>query len=351
MNRTIKAAVLHGIEDLRIEDVPMPAVERDDDVLVKVDSVGVCGSDVHYYRHGRIGDWVVKSPLILGHECAGIVEEVGAGVKGLRPGDRVALEPGVPCGRCRFCRSGRYNLCPDVEFMGTPPVNGAFTEYVVHPASFTYPLPDNVSLAEGAMLEPFSVGMHACATGGVQPGHTVAVLGSGPIGLVILQAARAYGASLAVAVDIVDFRLDMARKLGATHTVNAGDTDPVEAISEITGGDGADVVFEAAGAEQTARQTVDMVRRAGTIVMVGMGTAREVPINIFRMMAGEVQLKPIRRYANTYGPAIRMVAAGAVDLRSMITGEYPFDRVEEALTLGQREPETTIKTMVKVTQT
>src|SRR5512141_2535439 len=183
----MQTAVLHRAHDLRLEERPIPR-PGPDEVLVAIRAVGVCGSDVHYWHEGRIGDFVVQAPLVLGHECAGVVVESGAEVTSLAPGDRVALEPGVPCRRCPACKSGRYNLCPDVIFMATPPVDGAFAQYVVHPADFAYRLPDHASLEEGALLEPLSVGIHAARRAGVGLGDTVLVGGAGPIGLTALLA-------------------------------------------------------------------------------------------------------------------------------------------------------------------
>jgi L-iditol 2-dehydrogenase len=346
----IKAAVLHGIGDLRIEDVPMPAIKNDQDVLVKMAAVGVCGSDVHYYTHGRIGDWVVEQPLILGHESAGIVVEVGSAVTHLKVGDRVALEPGIPCGTCRVCRIGRYNLCRDVLFLATPPVNGAFVEYLVHHAQYTYRLPDSMSLEEGAMLEPLAVGMHATARGEVGGGDSVAILGCGPIGLMTLQAARAQGASLSIAVDLVENRLELARKLGATHTINAKNEDVVRKVEEITAGEGVDIVFETAGTGATVSQTVDVVRTGGTIVPVGLGGDDMVPLNVIKMVVNEIRVVPINRYANVYQRAIPLVADGRIDVKSLITGERPLAEVKDALNLSIKEPESTMKTMIKIPQ-
>ena len=188
MAESNRAAVLHAVNDLRIDDVPV-STPGPNEVLLAIRSVGICGSDVHYWEHGRIGRFVVESPMILGHESAGVVEEVGPGVTNLSPGDRVAIEPGVPCRVCSFCKSGRYNLCPDVQFLATPPVNGSMARYMTHAADFCNKLPDHVSLDEGAMLEPLSVGIHACRRGEVGMGSRVLITGAGPIGLVTLLAA------------------------------------------------------------------------------------------------------------------------------------------------------------------
>ncbi len=214
-----RAAVLHEAGDLRIEDVPVP-VPGPREVLVEVRSVGVCGSDVHYYEHGRIGSFVVRSPLILGHESMGVVLELGGEARRHRVGDRVAIEPGVPCGRCHECRHGRYNLCPDVQFFATPPVDGAFARYVAIHEDFAYALPDVLSDDQGALMEPLSVGLWACWKGRVGAGKSVLVTGAGPIGQLAMQVARALGAAEVVVTDINEHRLEVAARSGATRTVN-----------------------------------------------------------------------------------------------------------------------------------
>ncbi|RKY04443.1 NAD(P)-dependent alcohol dehydrogenase [Candidatus Poribacteria bacterium] len=344
----MKAAVLHKVRDIRIEELPKPQIVNDDDVLVRVKAVGVCGSDIHFYMHGRIGDFVVEKPLILGHESAGIVEEVGKGVKDLKPGDKVALEPGIPCRRCEFCKSGRYNLCPHVRFFAAPPVNGVFAEYVVHPADFCFKLPENASLEEGAMVEPLSVGLHGAILGGVRPGDWVAVLGSGPIGLMALQASLAMGASRVICVDLYDFRLKLAKELGASETINAKETDPVEAIADLTGGRGVDVVFEAAGVPKTSQQAIEIARPGGTIVHIGLGEQEAVPMNIVKMIFKELRLQGIHRYANIYPRAIKLIASGRVKVKPMITARLPLERVEEALRMPVERPDSTIKVIVEI---
>ncbi len=280
MPEKIKAAVLHRAEDLRIDLVDMPEITRDDQVLIKIKTVGICGSDIHYYKHGRIGACVVKKPMILGHESAGGIIEVGKKVKNFKAGDRVVLEPGIPCGRCEYCRKGRYNLCDEVRFMATPPVDGALVEYVVYPAEYVYKLPDNLSFAEGALIEPLAVGIHATKMAGVESGDRIAVLGSGPIGLVTLQAARAKGATEAIAIDINDFRLNLAEKLGATRLIKAKEEDVCQRVKN----KGVDIVFETAGTATTTRQTVEIVKKGGTIVLIGLGSQDVIPLNTVKLI-------------------------------------------------------------------
>jgi L-iditol 2-dehydrogenase len=241
-----KTAYMTEPKSMRFRTVPYPK-SGNNDVTVKIECCGICGSDVHYYEHGRIGDYVVTGDFTLGHEVAGTIVETGPAVSGLRVGDRVALEPGIGCGRCDMCKSGRYNLCPDVVFFATPPVQGALQQYVTHPADMCFKLPDNVSTKAGALVEPLCVGLHACRQGGVTLGQRVVILGAGCIGLVTLLAAKALGASNVVAVDLFRKRLDFALALGANHVVDASIENVDERIGELFDGDGADVVIEAAG--------------------------------------------------------------------------------------------------------
>jgi len=343
--RTCEAAFLVREGEIRLEQVRVPK-PGPKDALVKVKACGVCGSDVHYYQHGRIGDFVVRKPLILGHECAGTVAAVGSRVRNVAVGDRVAVEAGVTCGSCAYCRAGRYNLCPDVVFLATPPVNGAFVHYLSHPAEWLHKLPEQVSFEEGAMLEPFNVGLYAARLAGVEPGHTVAVLGSGPIGLTAIQAAKASGATTIIATDVVPSRLRFARRLGAKHVVNAQQDDPVAAILDLTGGRGADVVFEAAGTVATTQQTVAAVKRGGAVALIGLGPTSRFEMPVMDLIVKEVRLTGQFRYANLYPAAIELVASGAVDLKSMINSRYPFARVAEAMAACAKGDPKTIKTMI-----
>eukprot|EP01129_Flabellula_baltica_P000182 TRINITY_DN1022_c0_g1_i2.p1 TRINITY_DN1022_c0_g1~~TRINITY_DN1022_c0_g1_i2.p1 ORF type:complete len:278 (+),score=42.67 TRINITY_DN1022_c0_g1_i2:71-835(+) len=224
-----------------IELTPQP-----NHVILKIHTVGICGSDVHYWAHGRCGPFVMDAPLVLGHETSAVVEAVGSGVTHLVPGDRVAVEPGVPCRFCKQCRGGTYNLCPDVQFLATPPVDGSLCQYIEHAADFCYKMPDHMSFEEGALLEPLSVGVHACKRGGVKAGSHVLITGAGPIGLVCLLAARASGATKIVVTDVMDNRLEVAQSLGADLTINALSQDILEQINAFT-----DVThtFECSGAE------------------------------------------------------------------------------------------------------
>ncbi|MEW6420713.1 MAG: NAD(P)-dependent alcohol dehydrogenase [Deinococcota bacterium] len=348
-----RTSVLHGIRDLRWEtrEVPAPGPRE---VRVRVRRVGVCGSDVHYYTHGRIGPFVVEAPLILGHEVMGVVDAVGEGVTRVQPGDRVALEPGVPCRRCASCKRGGYNLCPDMTFMATPPVHGALGEYLNWPDDFVFPLPQGISDDAGALLEPLAVGLWAARKGDVRPGQSVAVFGAGPIGCTTLQAAKTAGATTLIAVDLEDFRLDLARQVGATHTINARSGDPIARIREITRGDsplshaGVDAAFETAGSLPTTRMSLAAPRPGGTTVLVGLPPDPEVSLDIVSAASREVSIRGVFRYANCYPAAIALVESGAVDLDALVTHRYTFDRTPEAFEFADREKRTSMKVMIDV---
>ncbi|BCJ29555.1 NAD(P)-dependent alcohol dehydrogenase [Actinocatenispora sera] len=318
---TMRASVLYGVGELGVEERPVP-VPAPDEVLVEVGSVGVCGSDVHYYQHGRIGDFVVRAPLVLGHEAGGRVVGLGAGVPQQRLGQRVSLEPGIPCRRCDQCRHGRYNLCPDVRFFATPPVDGAFCQYVAVPADFAYPVPEAVSDDAAGLLEPLSVGIWSCRKAGVGPGSRVLIAGAGPIGLVTAQVAAAFGAIEVIATDVAAPRLDAARRLGATGTVPAG--------TVLADGDAVDAFIDCSGAAPAVDAGIRSVRPAGSVVLVGMG-ADAIPVPVPVIQGRELRLTGTFRYANTWPLAIALAAAGRVDLDALVTGHFGLDDVSAAL--------------------
>jgi len=333
----MRASVLRGVGDVIVEEraVPRPAAGE---VLVRIGSVGVCGSDVHYYDHGRIGPYVVERPLVLGHEAGGEVAAVGAGVTGLTQGQRVSVEPGVPCRSCPQCLAGRYNLCPDVRFFATPPYDGAFCEYVLMPAAFVHPVPDSVSDDAAGLIEPLSVGVWACRRGRVSPGSRVLITGAGPIGLVCVQAAFAFGAAEVTVSDVNPHRLAVAADLGAT-TIDVSTTSLADAGVE------PDVLLECSGNARATADAIGTVARAGHVVLIGMGSDQLV-LPLPRVQDRELTLTGAFRYANTWPTAIALVAAGGVDLDRLVTGHYGLEQVEQALTASRRDP-TTVKPMVR----
>lgn len=347
MAERMKAAVMKGIGTVEIEELPIP-VPKSEEVLIRIKSVGVCGSDVHYFAEGKIGDYVVKPPFILGHECSGEVVEVGSQVKSLRPGDRVTMEPGIPCGKCSFCRSGRYNLCPYVIFWATPPVDGTFCEYVTHPANFTYPIAETVSFEEAALVEPLSVGFYAARRAQVEPGQIALILGSGPIGLVTLEVLGARGVTEIVAVDISALRLKKAQELGAQYTINAQEEDVKERVFEITKGKGVDVVFETAGSVVTTQMTVELVRKGGKVVLIGLPSVARVDFDVIKVIDKELDVLGIFRYANTYKGCVDLLNAGKVDLGTLITHRFSLEETQEALRFAHEHKMDAIKVVVNV---
>jgi L-iditol 2-dehydrogenase len=326
----VRAAVLNRPGEVAVVDRPAP-VPDPDQVLVRVRAVGVCGSDTHYFDHGRIGRFVVESPLVLGHEASGVVEGVGSDVDPARVGERVSIEPGVPCRQCVQCLGGRYNLCPDMVFHATPPVDGSLAELVVIHQAFAHPVPDSVSDEEAALLEPLSVGIWACRKGEVGPGSRVLVTGAGPIGLVCIQVARACGASEVVVTDLSAERLGVATELGATGTIASGS---VALDDWYAGRPAPEVLLECSG---HAGATVDAIRvlaPAGRAVLVGMG-GDELALPLSVVQERELVVTGTFRYANTWPTAIGLVGSGQVDLARLVTGRFPLTESAAALTAAR----------------
>jgi L-iditol 2-dehydrogenase len=324
----MRAAVLHAPGDVRIEerDRPVPGPRE---VLVQITAIGVCGSDVHYYEHGRIGPMVVESPMVLGHESAGRVVELGDGATKHTVGDRVTLEPGVPCGRCRECRAGRYNLCADVVFFATPPIDGAFADFVAIHEDFAFALPDSLSDEEGALMEPLSVGIWACRKASVTAGDRVLVTGAGPIGILAAQCALAFGATEVTVSDVNEQRLEVARRTGATRTLS-----PQDGFDDLE----ADVLIECSGHPDALSAGINALRPAGTAVLVGMGPGEEGTVPLSAIQRREIWVTGTFRYANTYPTAIALAASGRVDLKAIITGHYALEDAEAALKVGREDP-------------
>lgn len=340
------AAFLEGPKRVVLRQVPVPQ-PGPGQILVRVRSVGVCGSDVHYYQHGRMGPFAPTEPLVLGHETAGEVVACGSTVRGLEPGDRVALEPGIPCGSCEPCKRGRYNLCPAVYFMGSAPnQHGAFREYLTWDPRMTYRLPDGVSCEEGALLEPLAAASYAVRLGGVAPGQAVAVFGCGPIGLLIARMAVIAGAAQVLMGDIDASRLQNARAYGATLAVDSRSGDFIREIRAATGGGGADVVFEAAGAPESHQRSLEAAARGGTVVFVGWLAQGDVSLDLHTIGARELTVHGMFRYRNVYPEAIRLVAARRVDLGGLVTARYPLARIVDALEESLARRPGTLKIMI-----
>jgi L-iditol 2-dehydrogenase len=292
--------------------------------------VGVCGSDTHYYDHGRIGRFVMEKPLVLGHEAAGAVTDLGPGVTRLSVGQRVSLEPGVPDLTCAQCLAGRYNLCPNMQFFATPPIDGAFAEYVVIHEAFAHPVPDSIGDDAAALLEPLSVGIWACTKAGVTAGSRVLVTGAGPIGLVSVQTALAFGATEVVVSDVNPARLALAGELGATTVVDARTSSVTELDIP------PQILLECSGYPPAIAEAIQALGPAGRAVLVGMG-GDEIPLPLSVVQERELEVTGTFRYANTWTTAIALVASGRVDVDRLVTGTYRLDQAEQALTAGRRD--------------
>ncbi|MCL2034396.1 MAG: NAD(P)-dependent alcohol dehydrogenase [Oscillospiraceae bacterium] len=341
------AVFMTGIKKLETREVPMPS-PKEKEVLVKLEYVGICGSDVHYLENGRIGDFVVNGDFILGHECGGTIVEVGAGVKSLKVGDKVALEPGQTCGQCVYCKTGRYNLCPDVEFLATPPYHGCFENYIAYPENMAFKLPENISAKEGALVEPLAVGIHSARQGGVTLGSSVVILGAGCIGLMTLLACKAFGAVDVTVVDIVPKRLECALKLGASRVINALEHDVVEEITRLTNGAGMDIVFETAGTVKTVQQTAYLVNAGGTVVLVGMAPQDSIEYNFAKILGKEAQIKSVFRYRNIYPEAIGAIANGFIDVSGIVSHEFDFSEVDNAFDFVMNNKNDVVKAVIRI---
>ena len=342
-----KAAYMTALDKMEFRDIPMPS-PKPGEVLVKLEYVGICGSDVHYFHDGRCGDFVVDGDFILGHECAGTVVELGEGVSSHNVGDRVALEPGTTCGKCEFCKTGRYNLCPDVVFLATPPVQGCYMNYIAFPANMAFKLPDNIGTKEGALVEPLAVGIHSANLAQIKPGDNVLILGAGCIGLVTLLACKAYGATDITMVDIVPKRLETAKKLGATRTINAAFTNIEAEINKLTDGQGVEKVFEAAGSPATIALTPHVVKRGGVIVLVGIASVEEINFNFAKIMAKEIRIESVFRYRNIYQQAIAAISGGLIDVSGIVTHDFDFDDIQNAFESAIKNKDEIVKAVIKM---
>ena len=346
MKGKMLAAILYHRLDLRLEEreIPTPGLGQ---VLVKVAAVGICGSDVHWWQDGRIGARHLVQPVILGHECAGEVVGLGDGVTNLKVGGRVALEPGIPCGSCLYCRTGRYQICLQSRFLGSVNTDGALVEYLTHPAAFTYRLPPNLSYEDGVLVEPLSVGMHAVRRGEVKVGERVLVTGAGPIGLATMMAARASGATQVYLTDIKPHRLELARKLSADAAINAQVENIPDRIKELTEGQGVDVALDCSAAPAAIDACLASIRRGGTVVIVSTGLD-EYTLAVNQMVFWESTIKGTFRYSNTYPAAMGLVASGKVDMKPLVTHRFPLRQVQQAIALAAEGREGAVKVIVSM---
>lgn len=343
-----KGAFMDKIDHFVINEIPVPEITPDQ-VLIRVEYVGICGSDVHYFHDGRCGTFVVgEEPFMLGHECAGTIVEVGSEVKNLVAGDRVCVEPGITCGKCEHCKSGEYNLCPDVKFLATPPIQGCNERYLAFPAELCYKLPDNMSTRVGALIEPLSTCMYSARLSEVTVGDTVVILGAGCIGLLIMMCCKARGASKVIICDLENIRLEKAKELGADYTINSREADVLAEVERLTNGRGADIVIEAAGNKITIAQTPFLVRQGGLILLVGMSAEEEITYNFGQIMAKEARIKSQFRFVNTFPTAIAAVESGLIPLEKIVTHEFSFNDIQKAYETYIYDKSNVVKALVKI---
>jgi len=347
MEGKMKAAVMTDIMKSAYIEKEIPKV-KNDEVLIKVEYVGVCGSDLHYYETGAIGPYVVEPPFILGHECSGTIVEMGTDVTHLSVGDRVALEPGKTCGKCSYCIRGDYHLCAEVEFFATPPFDGTLCEYVAHEAKLCFKLPENVSTLEGCLIEPLAVGFHAANQGKAEFGQSAVVYGAGCIGLVSMMALKSKGVKNIIVVDIMAKRLEKALELGATQIIDASKVDPVEQIKLLTQGKGVDLAIETAGTTVTTNQCIHSTAKGATVVLVGYSSTGKMDLEMSLALDKELTFETVFRYKHIYPMAIEAVSKNNLMLEKLVTDIFDFDDVPNALEKSIRDKRDIVKSVIRV---
>lgn len=346
MEGKMKVAIMTEAKKMEFVEKNIPKVKAAE-LLIKLEYVGICGSDLHFYQEGRLGNWIPEGPLTLGHEPGGVVVEVGEGVTDFSVGDRVAIEPGVPCGNCEMCKKGLYNLCSRMSFMAIPKEReGVFSEYCAHPANMCYKLPENVSTLEGALCEPLAVGFHAFDVSQAKIGESAVVLGCGCIGLVTIMVLKAAGINEIYAVDIIEKRLAKAEELGVKKAIRADQEDVLKFIQALPGG-GVDHVFETAGTTRTALLTSKLIKKGGSVTLVGMAPESEIVFDIGSLMDKEAQLHTVFRYRNLYPTAIKAVSEGSIPLKSIVSHEFAFEDVIKGVEYNVQNKNDVIKAVIK----
>lgn len=341
----MKALVLEEKNKLTLRDIDIQETLGPTDVRVAIKSCGICGSDIHYFKEGRIGDFVVKSPMILGHEASGVVTETGADVRHLSVGDRVCMEPGVPNFMSRETLEGNYNLDSDVRFWATPPVHGALRESVVHPAIFTFALPDAVSFHEGAMVEPLAIGIESAKNARIEPGDIALVVGSGTIGIMTAISALAGGCSTVLVCDVADEKLKIASSYDGIIGINSAKQDLREAVLRHTRGRGVDVLFEASGSRAVYPDIFRMCRRGARAVLIGM-LNDPAPIDIPLLQVLGLRIETVFRYRNCFPRAVSLIASGKIDLKRLIGKVFSFNESVEAYNFAAQGKPDIIKVMI-----
>lgn len=343
----MKALALTGLKKLEFLEVPTPKIVKDTDVLLKMAVVGVCGSDVHYYETGRVGSQVVTYPYLIGHECSAIVEQVGKSVKNVKPGDRVAVEPAVSCHKCDQCKMGRENTCRNLSFLGTPGQgDGCLSEYMIMPEESCLVINDKLTLIQAALCEPFTIGLYSAKQGQGDYREKIAILGSGPIGLSVMTAARIKGAKKVYMTDKLDYRLDIAKKQGADWTGNPDKIDIVEQIKKLQPL-GVDTVYECAGRQSTIDQALEILRPGGKLVLVGIPRESRMSFSIDFARRKEITIVNIRRQNRSTEEAIELIAEKKVDVDFMVTHKFPFKDAVKAFELVAGYKDGVVKAMVE----
>ncbi len=343
----MEALVLEKKDSLTIRDIAIDETLGAHDVRIDIHTVGVCGSDVHYYTHGAIGPFVVKDPMVLGHEASGTISEVGEAVTHLKVGDKVCMEPGIPDPNSRATQLGMYNLDPAVRFWATPPIHGILRPSVVHPTTFTFKLPENVSYAEGAMVEPLAVGMHAANKAQIKPGDVAVVMGAGPIGILTAMAAIAGGCSQVIITDVQQAKLELASTLGPIKPVNISQENLLEVVNSLTDNWGVDIVFECSGNAKAAASVFETLRPGGCVVYVGM-PVQPIALSIPDAQIKEARIENIFRYAHVYPRALALMGSGKINVKRLITDVFKFKDSVEAFDYCVNMPATSVKAQIEL---
>lgn len=347
MEGVMKVCVLTGKQQLEWiqRDIPQPGRGE---LQIKLEYVGVCGSDLHFYEEGRLANWELNGPLALGHEPGGVVSAIGESVEGFAVGDKVAIEPGVPCGTCKECMEGRYNLCTNIKFMAIPnEKDGVFAEYCTHAANMCFKLPENVGTMEGGLMEPLCVGLYAVHLSNAELGDTAIVLGSGCIGLCTVMTLKARGVSEIYVADVLEKRLDKALEVGATRVFNASKGEDIGAFAKTLPGGGVDQVYECAGNRITTLQSCRLIRRGGKVTLVGVSPEPVLELDIATLNAMEGELFSVYRYRNWYPKAIAAVASGAIPLKKIVSHEFAFEDCIHAIEYSVEHKDDVIKSVVR----
>jgi len=344
----MKAAVLTGIRQMQIMDVPEPKIENDNDVLLKIEVVGVCGSDVHYYEAGRIGSQVVQYPFIVGHECAATVKAIGDSVTRVKVGDQVVVEPAVSCHKCDQCRQGRENTCYKLRFLGTPGQgDGCLCEYIVMPQESCFPIDGAITLEQAALCEPFAIGVYSVKQSQIPRNAKVAILGAGPIGLSCMAAAQAQSVEAIYMTDKLDYRVRIAKEAGAVWAGNPEREDIVKAILQREP-HGMDIVYECAGQQETLDEAVELLKPGGRLMPIGIPRVEQVSFSIDKLRRKELSIINVRRQNKCTQTAIDLIASGKVDIDFMITHRFKLEQTQEAFDMVAGYRDGVVKALIEI---